>query len=70
MQISLKESMMEEFRKTRIQNLKIRERLEKTNKGPEGRIEKELSQETQHCCSEKEMEIKILPPIQKYVNDD
>jgi len=34
-------SMMEEFRLSRIQNLKIRERLEKTNKGPEGRMEKD-----------------------------
>ena len=55
----LQESMMEEFRKSRIQKLKIRERLEKTNKDPEGRIEKELSQESQHCCSGKKWELRF-----------
>jgi hypothetical protein len=63
-------TMMEEFRKSRIQNLQIRERLQKTNRGPEGRIEKELSQEIQHCCSGKQTEIKILPLIQESTNDN
>ena len=62
--------MMEEFRKSRIQNLKNRERLEKTIRGPEGRLEKEINQVTQHCCDRKQMKIKIFPLIQEYVNDN
>ena len=69
MNIGLNKSMMEEFRISRIQNFEIRERLEKNNRGPEGRIEWELSQGTQHYCSGKLTKNKILPLIQKYVND-
>ena len=55
---------MKEFRINIIQNFKIRERLEKNTRVPEGWIERELSQETQHYCSGKLTKNKILPLIQ------
>ena len=65
----MQKSILEELGVNRIQNFKSRERLQKTINCLEGRITKELGQETQHCCNEKQTEIKILPLIQKYVND-
>ena len=56
----MQSNMMEEIRNSRKENERNIERLEKTIRGPEGKVEKELSQVNQHCCSEREMKNKIL----------
>jgi hypothetical protein len=50
----------EEFKITKIEDLKIKKRLENNILGPEGRLMEDVSPVDQICCSEQVLDNRIL----------